>query len=513
MSRVLVWPWHGRLQGGGIRLNDGSVRSHPMPPDQVTQHSGPGDTHLIEVADINPITPAEALMAPDGGEWWAGRALLSGTMLYGKELRGWIYQAPSGGRWWLKLQNVVVGASSTTGQIVSRRFGAIGVSPEVKTHAFTLAAGRASGADAAKVFADQRSSPNGVLRLHSVSATGRHAILALVTYQNAAVTPLDKRPRAYRFFLASVTGEGEGLEVSISLLYGIDDIAPAAESSGPSGFVRIIPAQRGEELERVPEYTDGELTSYRVTYAFQEASGFEPIGTQTLFTKPGLRTNRYRRMLMVRFDGETPVPGYIELQSTCTVPEPSLTRETIEPIIVREFVSGGQSTIQAGVSKLVGSTSVTGTVTLSWSGAGSWSKVMSGSVNSTVDDTTVSNSYSTAAGSGVVSGLSLDRMGPAVMGQLTGNGVSRQPEASVSMGQGSPGNTLHAVALDLYSNNLVGLVERRGETTQEYLGGLSPAGFQPPAGDEAAPALTNYGSYNPATDEQVIGSLTPVNWI
>ncbi|MCO7557376.1 hypothetical protein, partial [Metapseudomonas otitidis] len=124
--RVLFWPWHGLLYENRLILPNGQSRAHPMPDQSDFAVSNPGDTHLIRVAGVPPITPEEAAQAPDGGEYWAGTALLSGTDLYGQRLNGWIYQAPSGSNWWLRLENLSVGASSTTGRFRIRRFGVAG---------------------------------------------------------------------------------------------------------------------------------------------------------------------------------------------------------------------------------------------------------------------------------------------------------------------------------------------------------------------------------------------------
>ncbi|WP_236215701.1 hypothetical protein, partial [Metapseudomonas otitidis] len=62
---------------------------------------------------------------------------------------------------------------------------------------------------------DLRAANSDRLQLHAVSATGRHAVLALTAANNIAQRPLDQRPRAYRYYLASVTGEGQELLVAI----------------------------------------------------------------------------------------------------------------------------------------------------------------------------------------------------------------------------------------------------------------------------------------------------------
>ncbi|WJN60941.1 hypothetical protein [Pseudomonas sp. SO81] len=524
--RILTWPWHGRLRDGLITLADGSLRAHPMPPNDVGESSGPGDTHLIEVAGIPAITAEEVAQAPAGGQWWAGRALLSGTDLYGKRLDGWIYQAVSGSKWWLRLQNITVGTSSTALQIRSRRFGVAGGEPEERLQSFTLPAGRATGSEAARVFADLRTAANGVLRLHAVSPTGRHAVLALVTYQNAGSGALDRRPRAYRFFLATVTGEGGALTVSISLLYGIDDIAPPAESASPSGFVRLA-FEDPVEVSRVPVFSGGgSLVAYDVTYSLDSAVTLEASPSSTPYTKPGTYSGARQLMVQVGFDGETPVPVRARVESVCEVPAPELERVTIESRIVREFLSGSNNVLQTGRIAIQGETVVTTVARLE---CGAWSDDVTITTTSTVDtgeyaygaplpSAAVSNSYSLAGTSGgltlVQAGLALENMQPVSSAVLQGDGATRQPLCVASIGEVGllPSPISYRVALDLYSNNLVGISCKVGSGPQVYVGAAVRTAFLPMAGD-AAPAVNNYGSFNPKTEQAVIGSISPVNWI
>jgi hypothetical protein len=63
----------------------------------------------------------------------------------------------------------------------------------------------------------------------------------------------------------------------------------------------------------------------------------------------------------------------------------------------------------------------------------------------------------------------------------------------------------------LYSNNQVGIAKSTDGVDFTFVGSASPDGFVAAGG--TVPATTqHFGSYNPVTEEAVIGSPTPVNW-
>lgn len=521
-GRVLVWPWHGKLQGGQIQLSDGSSRPHVQPPNSEVALglAGPGDTHHILVSGVDPISPVETAQAPPGGEWWAGQALLSGSMLYGQPLDGWIYQGPEDSRWWVKIQNVAVGTSSTSGTFRVRRFGVVGGAPEERSLAFALGAGRCSSADATRIGANLGGASVGYLRLHAVSKTGRTAILALVTRNTGAAN--DRRPRAYRFYLATVTGAGESLAIAVTQLYGIDDIAPPPTRPGFLGYVQLkepVP----EEISRTPYMEGGVLAGYDVTYTLDSDSGFEPADYTTSFTAPGNYSTAETVMVQVRLEGETPVPVYLNQATTAVVLLPSLSWVTSRERVRRERLNGAVTVLQEAEVSLVGSASSFSLVEFS---VGDWVDLLEVSVTSAVDTgpyawgtamplAVVTNSYSITGALGTVehqvSGLEVHRLGPRLGGSYGWSGSSRQPRFAASVGVPGSERT-YSLDVDLLSNNLMAVSGGIHEDPRVYLCAVAEGAIKPYSGPYPAAGLSTFGSYNPVTGAVAIAS-TPVNWI
>lgn len=513
-NRMLVWPWHGRWAGGAITLTNSETRPYPIPSLQASAISGPGDTHLFETP-VAPISASEAAQAPAGGEWWAGKALISGGYLYGAPLPGWIYQAPLGECWSISIEAVSVLDSITTGKLVARRFGQFIKPPSTAEVDFTLGAGKASYGDAQKVFADLRSTPTGVLRLHSTSKTGRHAVLALMTYQNTGSNP-DRRPRAYRYYLAAVSGAGSDespLVMTISDLYGIADIKPDMIAESPSGSVKIIPKVRGEEVSRVPYYKSGVLAGYDVSYNFDPVSGFTSGSASPGYTMPGTYRYIYRWMIMVRFVGEVPTPVYISATSECVMPYPELTWETTSPQIRREPLSGTASTLSSGSAVINGSVETAGTFGIVLEGAESpWSKRLTAKCTSAIASDLVSNTFDFEGVTATIAGLELSQLGRLASGSLSGDATTRRPYASFGINNSPAGFNL-SVNFDMYSNNLVGVAVLQGGSTGDYIGGFTPQGFISASGAYSGTDVGRYGSYNPAKSIIEVGSLVPVGWV
>ncbi|MCO7558094.1 hypothetical protein, partial [Metapseudomonas otitidis] len=131
---------------------------------------------------------------------------------------------------------------------------------------------------------------------------------------------------AYRYYLASVTGEGQELLVAITPLYGVDDIAPDSITTRPPGGVTLRFTQAPTETGRVPYEENGQLVGYDVTYSLDSPGSLEPVSSSTEYTTPGTYTGLYRQMLSVDFDGETPVPVWAQVSYTCEVEAPAFTQ-------------------------------------------------------------------------------------------------------------------------------------------------------------------------------------------
>ena len=513
IRRVLVWPWHGLWSDGSITLSNATTRPYKVPSLQVSALSGPGDTHLFETA-VPPITEEETALAPPGGEWWAGRALISGGYLYGMPLSGWLYRAPAGECWSISLASVEVLASTTTGSLIARQYGQFFKAPQSVEVTFVLDAGKASSAEAVKVFADLRYPANGVLRLHSISKTGRHAVLALMTYQNLSGNP-DRNPRAYRYYLAEIIGDGSDeapIAMTISTLYGITDIRPEQVYDQPGGFASTSGGGRGAEISRAPYYVSGSLAGYDVTYNFDPTYEVVPSASGA-YTVPGTYRTTDKWMIMVRFDGETPVPVYVKSVMESIVPAPSLTLETITPQVWREPLTGTPTKTANGSSQVSGSVTVSGTLDVTLEGAAeSWTRRYTSSVESTVSGSLVSNAYTVDGLTESIGGLPLPKMGPRIGGSLAGDSMTRQPIITIGTND-QPGSVVFSLRLEVSSNNLLGLALKRASSDGDYIGGLTCDGFFAASGIYSSTDMVRYGSYDPAVKRITVGSSQPTGWV
>lgn len=532
--RALIWPWHGRIQNNQIHLPGGLTRSYSQGSDTTTSASafaGPGDTHLVKVPDIDPITPAEAELAPAGGEWWAGQALISAGKLYGKDLDGWIYQGAEGARWMVKLRDVVMTSSNTAGEIVTRRFGELGAEPQEQIHDLDLGYGYGSAVDAQRLLLHHRPTLNGLLRLHSVSETGQHAVLALMAYNSANWSPsaqLDRRPRAYRFYLATIDETEEGLSVDVDLLYDIEAIRPPSVTTTPSPSSVVFSLRRlpGAELAREPAYDSSGRIGDRVTYAFDEHVEIGNLGelAGTQIPASGVYESTHLWMWGVRFDGDTPVPMYIRMHSLCTVEPLSLSWETITPHVRVEFTGGGWTSEVSGLASLVAPRTATTEFTIELLGAESaWSVNPTGETVSTLTfeagmETVITPltvniewTYDGASGSGAAPPA--DYASPGSVGFIS-SAASGNPAAAMNIGSGAStgagGGEL--MMLDLFANNCLG-VARGNYISASYVQALTPDGAVEAPADFSHTNQRRYGSYNPATGDVILAATSPVTWI
>ena len=516
-QRMLVWPWHGPVVGGQITLSDTSTREYPQPPDSTGAgvYTGPGDCHLIEVPDTPEITEAEESIAPAGGEWWAGKALITGRTLYEKQIDGWIYQASPAKRWHVRLKDVVVGADTTVGEFEVRRFGVWNEPLFQVTQGFSLPVGKASYLQAAGVFAPIIAGPLGVLRLHSVSPSGQHAVLALCAWQNASSTPstaLDRKPRPYHFWLVSVTGDDEELALAVSHLYGLTDIRETIESPTAGAQHFVARARRGLELSRVA-VPGGE----RATYEFEVTPRYTSGNSTLSFPVPSVDGSNTSWMWGVRFDGETPVPLRVRCAYTRTVAEPALEWETVRPIVRLERTNGTIEVEDPGEARLNGTavSEVVATIT-GEGGTVEWERTHTLRTTSTVTNSVVSNLYAIDARETTLGGLTMAQVSPLMSMNFSIYGAGNRPAVTGQSGPppGIAGTVLEqSYLLDPFANGCLGVAASTESTGGAYMGGLTPAGFIAASGNFSDTNLQRYGSYNPVTGSVTLGALAPVNWI
>lgn len=524
MMRALVWPWHGRVQNSRVHLPNGDTHSYSQGSDTTTLasvYAGPGDTHLIRVPDIDPITPTEADLAPPGGEWWAGQALIGGGRLYGMQLDGWIYQGAGGIRWLVQLRDVVITADNTVGQIVTRRFGEFLAGPQEQVHPLELGYGFATAMDASRLMLHHRPFLNGLLRLHAVSETGQHAVLALMAHNSANWSPtqqLDRRPRAYRFYLASVAETEHGLSVEVELLYDIEAIRPPDVTTRPSQDVVTFSGQRsvGEELSREPVFNpSGDHTADLVTYTFDEHVEIDSVVGISV-PGPGVYENTYQWMWGVRFEGETPVPMYIRLHSSSTVGPLNLSWRTIEPCVRRESLEGGISVAFGGLASINASRLSTTEITVEMLGAAEeWRISLAGEARSTLTlegglivlgPVEITTEWSLGDNSGTVQGVPARYAYPGSV-SFTSSAMSGNPTASLFAGAGDS----QLMFFDLFANNCLG-VARGDYVSASYVFAMTPDGPIDETANYSHLDQRRYGSYNPVTGEVILAATSPVTW-
>ncbi len=518
-ARHLVWPWHGPVSSGQITLSDDSTRAYPQPPDSTDPgvYTGPGDCHLIEVPDVPEITDAEAAAAPAGGEWWAGKAIITGRTLYGQQLDGWIYQSSPTKRWHVRLRDVVLTDDQTVGEFVVRPFGAWYQPLFELTQGFVLPVGRATYLQASGVFAPIVTGRLGVLRLHSVSPSGQHAVLGLYAWQNASSSPssaLDRKPRPYHFWLVSVTGEDEDIALTVTHLYGLTDIRETLLSPAAGAKHVVDSPARGTEMSREPVYEEGEYIGDRVSYWFDEEPTYTPSVSAVSFPVPGTDGADSSWMWGVRFDGETPVPLRVRCAYSRTVQEPAFEWQTVSPIVRLERTSGGIEVEDAGTARLIGTAVSETLVTITGEGgAATWSRSHTLRAESTVEDGVVSNRYLLDAREQTVGGLDHGDVSPLLSMDFTVYGAGNRPALYAGVGHETTTVLSLSYLLDPFANGCLGVAQATEAAGGAYQGALTPQGWVVGSGNYSETNLQRYGSYNPVTGDVSIGALAPVNWI
>jgi hypothetical protein len=510
MQRMLVWPWHGQVKNGLIHLPDGSTKAYNQPPGGQRALSGAGDTHLIAVPNVAPLTEEEQALAPAGGSFWAGRALITSSQLYNQPLAGWIYQALDGSRWSVTLLQRTIGEASTTLQFSISRFGDFGIAPDVRKRTVTVPLGRLPASDRAKFFADLGSVNAVAVQLHAVSSSGRNAVLAWSAFNTTSGTDTDTdlRMRPYSFAQVSLTGSGETLAVAVTVLYGSDDVMHFKQEvvGGAQNQYAVMGA--GSETDREPIFDQqGTQIGDKVTYNFPTSLGVtEGPGWQG----PTSSSTVIKWLVMLPFEGENPSPCYLDFTDSWSMGAASFSVDTTQPLITNEYNDGSVDILQPGSYSLSGGCAATGNTTIKWDGPGEeWAQWVSygssssinGSVltqSMSVDDMHESESFPNAS----------FRSAPPVGGFLDGSAIGRVPEFGAVVG-----TLVKLWYFSIYSNNLVAVSHQFNQDPAVFDGVLTPGGYRPTSGSYPVDDVRHYGSFNPATQEFVVGSTSPVNWI
>jgi hypothetical protein len=504
MSRALVFPWHGKVSNNQVTLANGTTRPYISPGNANAASYGPGDTHRIIVPGIAPITDVEAAQAPAGGEYWAGQALITANILYGQQLDGWIYQAPDGTRWWCRLVSSSVSAASSRIQLIIRRFGDFGVAPETYYFDQTLPIGYPDAEIRRLLFGSLGVARNVGLRLHSVSDTGAHAVIALTLFNgdNISNPNVDTRHRAYAFIQLTLTKPEEGVIGVAEVLYGPSDIVSLSQDVVAVRRLRMPLLYATVEIGREPIIDDGAVIGYTVSYEWPPDVSLTDDETGS-FEGPSSTVTVRRWLVMVAFDDETPRPIYLDFSGNTQMGRLSFICETESPFVQAELNTGENSIVDDGSYRLVGGVGFSGSATVR---IGDWSASMSGTKLWTTqgyDLTTVATfdgqSYTNVSESPFL-------YTTPGFGHFDSDVAAYTPEMSAGVDM-----FLVAYEFYLYSNNQVGIAKSTNGEDYTFLGSASPDGFVAAGG--AVPATTqHFGSYNPVTGEAIVGSPIPVNW-
>ncbi|WP_268797509.1 hypothetical protein [Pseudomonas huanghezhanensis] len=510
MQRLLVWPWHGLINNSSIQLPSGMTKPYTQPPNAQRTLIGAGDTHLIVVPGISPITDEELALTPPGGSYWAGRALISGNSLYNRQLDGWIYQALDGSRWRVTMLQRTISASTTRLQFSISRFGEFGVAPEARLRTVVVPLGQLSFEDRINFFSDLGSESATAVRLHSVSTSGRNAVLAWSAFNTTDQSDMDTdaRLRPYSFAQVTLSGFGADVAVTVTVLYGSGEVMKVERSLTGGGQNQFALLSATEEIDREPILNEqGVAIGDKVTYNYPSSLG---VVSGNGWQGPTSSSTAIKWLVMLPFEGEQPSPCYLNFTDSWAIGGASFSVATSSPRIANEYYNGEVNIVQNGVGVVSGGAVSAGNSTISWEGPGddwvqSVSYGSSGSING--DELTLGVSIDGVQETQSYPGGSF-QIGPSIGGVLEGSAIGRVPQFGAAVG--SLSKFWH---FSLYSNNLIAISHQVNQQPAVFEGALTPAGYLKQSGSYPIDDVRHYGSFNPASQEFVVGSPTPVNWV
>lgn len=515
MQRTLVWPWHGMITSETLTLPNGATRPAPNLSLLPTSAAGPGDNHKVVVEGVPPITEAEAALAPAGGQYWSGRALITAGRLYEQDV-SWIYQSLDGTRWAVTMPIRNIQPATSTLRLTFKRFGDFTVAPLSVNLTQQFPVGLLSEDERKLYFADNGNDGTHAIRLHSVSTTGRTAIISwCISNQGSG---LDTHARPYTYVKVSLTGSGLDIAAVYETLY---DKTQVRHDDSPLIFEDYgfseDPGSNLVETGREP-FGDGGLESgVRIFYDFESTTTLEVMKGADLFPGP-LSINRHQRWIpFIGFDGETPVPCTLTCVYQAERPMPSITAVTDEQRVILVYQDGHGAIENRGRYHLEGSTAAEGSLTMNLVyGEHRWSRAYPFSSQSVLNDFTSQDVlsdpvYTTAFFDGQqLTNLGTGRgtYGIVAYGELWADVGQYRP--SVGIGMGLAADTTYFY---VYSNNCLALATITDYPKHKFYGAMTPDGFVDPVGEHPEDYRTHYGSYHPFTGQLMLGSPKPVNWI
>jgi len=394
--------------------------------------TGPGDNHRIVVPGIEPISSEELARTPPGGSYWAGRALISSGFLYNREV-GWIYQAVDGSRWAVTFVDRNVGVSNSTVVLQISRFGEVGRAPERYERTLMVAVGQLSQRDRASFFSDLGPVSNATIRLHSVSDSGRTAVLAWNVFNSGSDRSVDTRHRTYTFVKVTLRGVGLSLSAVHEVLYPFS--AVFSETLAPGSQYVQVGGNTGNLVEKSRTALD-EGGGDRVVYEFDSTVEFVESNGPGPFSmiSPMAFVQRQNWLVGVFFDGEEPVPGYIRITSTGGSYW-SVELETVLPEIIIQYYDGTTVIEQTGQSMYRGGGGFSGSCTIAWDGPGAtWSRSFNYATSSAIVGRNVTTDYTFNGQSGSGSGA-WPNVGEPIFPLLMGDRSGRLPCVEAGYGR------------------------------------------------------------------------------
>lgn len=507
MVRTLVWPWHGMITAETLTLPNGATRPTPFLPVEPNAFSGPGDNHRIVVADTPPISEAEAAQAPSGGQYWSGKALITAGRLYEKDI-SWIYQALDGSRWAVTMPIRNIQPMTSTLRITLKRFGEFTTPAESINLTQQFPVGFLSTEEMSLYFVRLGNSQTHAIRVHSVSNTGRNAIISWCVSNAGSDT--DPHARPYTYLKVSLTGSGKDIAASYEILYDKtqvrqDDPSIAIENYG----FAVDPGRNWVETHREPFGDGGPNSGTRYFYDYEPTTTLKVMKGDDLFPGP-ISANRHQRWIpFISFDGETPVPCAFNCVYRAERPMPVVNVVTDEQVIQLIYEDGRGDFENEGKYHLEGSTATDGALTVTIShGDYRWARSYAFSSQSVLNDLVYTTAYINGQLIPGLDGVGWSAFGIVASGELWADVGQNRPSVGVSMVLFTDVTYFY-----LYSNNCLALATVTEYPRHKFYGAITPDGFIDPVGEHPSDFHKHYGSYNPITGQLMLGSSKPVNWI
>jgi hypothetical protein len=264
------------------------------------------------------------------------------------------------------------------------------------------------------------------------------------------------------------------------------------------------------EKDREPILDEnGAEVGHTVTYEYSTEVTLKSQPNAGLYSFPGpVEFTRLQSWIVaVGFVGEEPVPCTLKCSLSASRSMVSLNLVTDTDQIQREFNTGHIDIVQPGAGHIAGGGSSGGSLNVSWESAGTtWAKSITFSTVSQVENDTVTNLQIFDGEENTYPNQGYGSVG------FLGDGSLWTDEANKVLVSSGLGISIRQWKFDFYSNNLLGLSYRKNTEAYQFIGGLTIDGLVAQAGAYPS-AVRNYGSYHPFSQQLVIGSSTPVNWV